>query len=99
MFKKDKDIILTAARSGGDFADNFPVFTYDPYINLVHETYRFYTRSTEYHNGAFQKYICQMQQVYDQNNKPYHSNFENVAHQTLMRLGSNLTKQLFRFVF
>ena len=40
-----------------------------------------------------------MQQVYDQNNKQYHSNFENVAHQTLMRLGSNLTKQLFRFVF
>ena len=57
MFKKDKDIILTAARSGGDFADNFPVFTYDPYMNLVHETYRFYTRSTEYHIGAFQKKI------------------------------------------
>ena len=40
------------------------------------------------------KNICPMQQVYDQNNKQYHSNFENVAHQTLMRLGSNLTKQL-----
>ena len=57
MFKKDKYIILTAARSGGDFADNFPIFTDDPYINLVYETYRFYTRSTEYHNGAFQKYM------------------------------------------
>ena len=40
------------------------------------------------------KNICPMQQVYDLNNKQYHSNFENVAHQTLMRVGSNLPKQL-----
>ena len=46
-----KDIIQTDARSGGDFADNFPIFTDD------HETYRFYTRSTEYHHGTFQKYM------------------------------------------